>query len=309
MPNYYSSQVIMKQRFSFLLLAFLFSSGCKDFDINTEIRDNCQPANNVIKKVLFIGYDGCRTDAMLQANTPAIDSIMVHGFVNLHCDVGRYTQSVPSWASILHGVWANKHCSTSNEFGDENYTAYPDLFHYLKLANPSYSLATITHWGDFLRITSQEDYAQYVDSDAEVDDAAIDLLNTCTPDVLLLHFDDMDGAGHSSGFSPDNPEYIEAIEQNDAFTANIMEVIYEREQFLNEEWLVVLATDHGGIGTGHTGEQDHDEVRFTFLVVRVPGHSRIDLDEASNTDVMPTIFDYLDIEIQDSWELDGVSVF
>ena len=39
-----------------------------DLGFEEEVKTDCKPGTNPVKKVLFIGYDGCRTDAMLAAN-------------------------------------------------------------------------------------------------------------------------------------------------------------------------------------------------------------------------------------------------
>ncbi len=296
----------MKKEILFSLFCIVLSlTSCKENRL--DVRTDCVNGQSQ-KKVLFIGLDGCRTDALLAANTPALDSLMNQAVVSLHCDRGAHTVSVPGWSTLLHGVNPDKHSLTSNSFRGNNYKRYPDLFHYINLYHSDLSLATITHWADFLRITTFEDYANFFKTDEKVKDDAIRLIENCTPDVLLLHFDDIDGAGHNKGFAPNIPEYIQSIEYNDQLTQEIMEVIYQREATLNEEWLVIVATDHGGNGTGHGGQDDLEETRFVFLIVRTPQQSRVDIPSSHNVDVMPTILEYLQIPINDDWDLDGRSL-
>ncbi len=295
----------MKKNYSlFLFFVIIIISSCKE----TKTPRICKEGISPIKKVLFIGLDGCRTDAFLQANTPALDALTEEAYVSLYCDRGPHTVSVPGWSSLLHGVWPEKHGLTENSFKNSNYKNYPDVFCYLDQHDSDFNLASITHWFDFLKITTNEDYANSFNSDEKAKNKAIDLIETCTPDVLLIHLDDIDHAGHGYGYSPDIPEYLESIEKNDRQVGEIMEVIYQREQELNEEWLVIVATDHGGVGTGHGGQDDIEETRFVFLIARTPNQNRIDLPTANNTDVMPTILDYLNIPIQTDWDLDGESL-
>ena len=286
-------------------------SACEDEDVLSpeEIITECHQGVSPVRKVLFIGIDGCRTDALIAAASPAIDSLMAHGYVNLHCDRGPYTVSAPGWSTLLHGVYPDKHGVTSNDFTGREYGIYFDLFKYLRAANSEYSLATVSHWDNFLRITSNENYAQPVGSDVEVKTQALYLLQSCTPDVLLLHFDDIDHTGHDSGFSPDHAAYIASIQVTGVHIAAIMEAIELREQNMGEEWMVIVVTDHGGVGTGH-GDQDNEDVtRFVFSIVRLPGIARIDLPVASNVDIMPTVLDYMNVPIDANWDLDGVSLF
>lgn len=47
------------------------------------------------------------------------------------------------------------------------------------------------------------------------------------------------------------------------YANSILNAVEEREKNYNEEWLVVFANDHGGLGTGH-GEQTLEE-RTTWI--------------------------------------------
>lgn len=297
--------------FSFLSSSLLFHSACKkEEELNPdEIKSNCRNGVSLVHKVLFIGIDGCRTDALLAAKSSAFDSLMAHAYVNLHCDRGPYTVSAPGWSTLLHGVFPAKHGVTSNDLCHLNYGMYHDLFYYMRQANPDFSLAEVSHWDNFLRLTTNEDYAQNVATDAEVKDKALYLLQSCVPDVLLLHFDDIDHTGHQSGFSPDNSDYINSIVQTGYYTAEIMQRIQSRELIYGEEWMVIVVTDHGGSGTSHGGQDDVDVTRYVFEIVRLPGIIRTDIPTAANVDIMPTILKYMNVLVEPSWALDGSPLF
>jgi len=274
-----------------------------------EIKTNCIQGVSSVKKVLFIGIDGCRTDALLAAHSPALEGLMEQGLVNFHTDRGPYTVSCPGWSTLLHGVWPDKHGVTSNNISNLNYGKFHDLFYYMRQHNPGYSLATISNWDNFLRLTSNEDYAQPVNSDAEVKDKALYVLNNCTPDVLLLHFDKVDEEGHNSGFSPQNPYYLHAIQEVGDYVQTIMGTIHYREQTFGEQWMVVVATDHGGSGTRHGGQDELSETRYVFQILKVPGQPHSELANARNVDILPSIFKYMDIQVDSSWEWDGIPLF
>ena len=297
-----------------LVISFLISiilSACdKDIKFNpNELRTECLSGVSAVQKVLFIGIDGCRTDALIAAQSPALDSLMAHAYVNLHCDRGPFTVSWPGWSTLLHGVFPDKHGVTSNDFPASNFGQYPDIFYYLRKANPNFSLSVVSNWASFLVITSHENYAQAVSTDLEVKESAIHLLNSCTPDVLLLHFDEVDATGHESGFSPSNPEYLASIRQTGNYIAEIMEEIELREQTYGEQWLVFVVTDHGGKGKSHGGQDDLVETRFVFEIARLPNQTRVDVPIANNTNVMPTILKYMGVSIDSTWGLDGVALF
>jgi len=67
-----------------------------------------------IKKVLLIGIDGCRADALELANTPTIDNLIANGVYSPDALNDDITISGPGWSAILCGVWSGKHLSVDN---------------------------------------------------------------------------------------------------------------------------------------------------------------------------------------------------
>jgi hypothetical protein len=145
--------------FLFLVLFVGLVSSCGDkFQPKKEIRTDCVLGSEPIRKVLFIGWDGVRTDALIAAQTPCIDSLLIHSYYNWSTDRGEHTVSVPGWSTILHGVWPAKHGLTDNTFSSNNYKTYGDIFTLAKQVKPNLSVATLSNWDDFLRITEMENY-------------------------------------------------------------------------------------------------------------------------------------------------------
>jgi predicted AlkP superfamily pyrophosphatase or phosphodiesterase len=85
--------------------------------------------------VIFIGWDGVRSDALQLANTPNLDSLIGHSIHSFHVDRGPHTVSTPGWSTILHGVWPEKHGLTENSFRKNRYETYPDIFIYCVVLN------------------------------------------------------------------------------------------------------------------------------------------------------------------------------
>jgi predicted AlkP superfamily pyrophosphatase or phosphodiesterase len=293
------------------IFSLFISVSCGDkFQPKKEIRTDCTIGSEPTRKVLFVGWDGVRTDALLAANTPCIDSLLHHSYYNWNTDRGDYTVSVPGWSTILHGVWPSKHGLTDNTFGTNQYSQFPDLFTLAKRLKPNLSVANLSNWDDFLRITENENYAQRYDSDMDLKNDAIKVLNSCTPDIMVLHFDNPDAFGHDSGFSPTNQPYLDAIALSDTYLAEIMHVIKQREASLNEEWLVVISTDHGGEGTGHGNQYDLPQTRYVWSILRRPDLiTSTELSNVNSVDLLPTMLNWLNIPMQASWNLDGVVLF
>ena len=164
----------------------------------------------ISKKVLIIGIDGCRSDALELANTPTIDNLILNGVYSPDALNDDITISGPGWSAILCGVWSDKHLSVDNSFVGTDYTNYPPLFKRIEEFNSDLNTVSICNWNPINDHIVQNfaDYKLNVSSDADVSSEACTYLATNEPDIMFLHFDDIDHAGHSHGFSPDVSQYI-----------------------------------------------------------------------------------------------------
>ncbi len=215
------------------------------------------------KKVLLIGIDGCRADALELANTPTIDNLIANGIYSPDALNDDITISGPGWSAILCGVWSDKHLSVDNSFVGTDYTNYPPLFKHIEDFDANLHTVSICNWNpinDYI-VQNYADYKLNVSSDADVSLEACNYLSANNPDMMFLHFDDVDHEGHSYGFSPTVSQYITAIEGVDALLAPIMQSISQRPNYANEDWLVLITSDHGGVGTSHGGTSiEHQNV-------------------------------------------------
>ena len=70
--------------------------------------------------------------------------------------------------------------------------------------------------------------------------AVVEHLMNADPDVVFVHFDDIDAAGHRYGFetyTDHHPEYINAIEETDGNIGDILDALKNRSK--EEEWMVI----------------------------------------------------------------------
>lgn len=111
-----------------------------------------QPAATRTKKVLIIGIDGTRPDALKKAETPHLDSLIKDGAFTDSAEIlgERYqendTISGPGWSSILTGVWADKHGVHDNSFKGRNYELFPHFFKHLKRQRPDATTVSLVSW-------------------------------------------------------------------------------------------------------------------------------------------------------------------
>ena len=168
-------------------------------------------------RVLIIGIDGLRPDCLESAETPAIDALISDGLYSPDALNNDITYSGPGWSGMLCGVWSDAHGVTGNNFIGSNFDDFPSYMKRLESEYPNLNTYSFCHWSpinDYI-LASDVDEALNTTSDAEVSDAAVDILQNDNPHAIFLHFDEVDGAGHGYGFNPNVPEYISKIEDTD----------------------------------------------------------------------------------------------
>ncbi len=271
------------------------------------------------RRVLVVGIDGCRPDALLAADTPHLQALIDEGVLTTEAYAGgallgntnQATSSGPGWSSILTGVWRDKHGVFDNSFAGNRFDQHPHFYHRLKQAEPEAFLASIVSWNPIdtsivAPATTSTSYrtkgigANYAIRDEWVRDDAVRLLRDDDPDVLFLHFDQVDGAGHADGFSIGVPSYLQAISKVDALLGDVLAAIEARPHRAREEWLVLVTTDHGGLGTTHGGQSS--EEREIFLLASGDTTASLTLKATpGHTAIPPTVFAFLGVPIDSPW--------
>jgi predicted AlkP superfamily pyrophosphatase or phosphodiesterase len=219
------------------------------------------------KKLIIIGIDGCRPDALLKADTPNIDSLMKDGAYTMDAITNSCSISGPCWTSMQTGVWHDKHCVLNNEFDNMNVNDFPHIFNYLKKMNPALKTASIANWGPVSTPMNKEDgdiITSFEDDGLVVEE--VKRVITCeNPDAVFIQLDNMDHVGHAVGYGPEYPEYQNALNKMDIFVGQIVNAVKSGKNYSNEEWLIIVATDHGGIEKRHGGESVEELTIFYIL--------------------------------------------
>jgi predicted AlkP superfamily pyrophosphatase or phosphodiesterase len=292
------------------------------------------------KKVLFIIADGIPASELEKASKPAFDAIINKG-AYLPCYVGGEkggltqspTISAVGYNSLLTGTWTNKHGVVDNAIKNPNYN-YPTIFKVFKEAYPNKKIGVFSTWldnrtklvGDGLTQTNylQVDYhrdgyeldtvqfphdkkAWYIHLiDEKVVAEASHVIKDSAPDMSWVYLEYTDDMGHKYGKSP---ELDTAISMLDKQIGSIMQAVNFREKNFNEEWLVIITTDHGRdaqTGKDHGGQSDSE--RNTWLVINKKPAKEV--EKTAIVDIFPTIATYMDIKLpaQVTQALEGVSL-
>ncbi len=207
--------------------------------------------SRVKRRVLVIGLDGVRSDALAIATTPTIDRLVAEGAWTFDASTQRSTiaKSAPGWASILTGVDADKHGIQDN--GDFD-SRDPTFLTFLERGRRAgLRPGVVTNWIGILTLVedaAEADLGLWIPVDQVVATRVAETVVEGELDVLFAHLDEVDAAGHASGFDPTNPAYLSEIEEKDTQIGLMLDAVESR---VGEEWAVFITTDHGGEGMDH----------------------------------------------------------
>jgi hypothetical protein len=150
--------------------------------------------------------------------------------------------------------------------------------------------------------------SKYLDNiDESVTRHAVAAIKNDAPDLSWVYLEYTDDMGHAFG---DSPEFVNAIKEADRRVGAIWQAIQYRQQQFNEEWLLVVTTDHGRTaknGKGHGGQSDRE--RSSWLYTNAKGlNEQFHAPQASVADIMPSIARFMDIRVpaDNAREVDGI---
>ncbi len=257
------------------------------------------------RHALVIGVDGLDGDELARLNTPTLDLLRRHALwtntatTQLTAD----TLSGPGWTSVLTGVEAADHGVTANaDYADRN----PDFLTFLaRLAAAGVPSAVAFQWDDLFEIVEPDSYEEAVSGDMTVVTEGMErLLLGGEEQLYFVHLDDVDHAGHASGFSADSAEWVAAVTDVERSIDRFLAALAARPAIAEEQWLIVLTADHGGSGTTH-GDRTPDN-QTVPLIVAGPAVPPGVIGTGSHLDVHPTLLRHFGLD-PSAWALDGVS--
>lgn len=237
------------------------------------------------QKTLLIGIDGLLLNrGLASGKAPFLKKRKENSFYT-EIRIDSITISGPSWSTILTGATNEQHQVFDNDFVGHQLHLYPDILTRASLLNPQLRTFAAAGWLPLLDPASPApiirerkedqfdgrhkvffkdgDLLGYETVDAEVAEFAEHYISSEGPDLSFVYFSQVDEFGHKHGTVKE--PYFEALGRVDQLVKKLHKVIEDRTRIFNEEWLVVITTDHGHLDEGgHGGESDQE--RSSFLI-------------------------------------------
>ncbi|MCX5062691.1 alkaline phosphatase family protein [Streptomyces sp. NBC_00201] len=288
-------------------------------------------------KVLVVGMDGLRFDRLTRSpsTAPVLHGLMAtgahgtsllpYGEVNGQAENGpstsmAYTDSGPGWSSVLTGVWPDRHGVTGNDFTGSDYARYPDFLSRAVAVRPGLRTASAVSWPELVhrgtlgpaigrRVHYDGESDGYETADRLVARTATRWLAEEDPDVVFVYFGATDEAGHDTG--PLSPAYDRAVLTQDTHLGRLLEAIDARRADparADEQWTVLVTTDHGHLDTGGHGGDTPAEQEVFVILAEPSGAGATRLDSPCLVDIAPTVLACLGIPVNPAWGLQGRSL-
>jgi predicted AlkP superfamily pyrophosphatase or phosphodiesterase len=259
-------------------------------------------------KSLVVCFDGWRADAAGSAVTPTVERLATGawkpGYRAFFTTTARVIDDAPSVSgpnhtAILTGLTARRSGVVSNADGELAGVQAPDYLRLLERRDPAAVTMKLAAWPPDGRIPSGADVVAIAPDATIVDRAAAALAGDV--DALFLFLDGPDAAGHDEGFA--SAAYTRAVTDADAALARLLAVVAARPSFGDEDWQIVVTTDHGGVERDHGGSSAV-ETTIPFLVAS--RETPLAAEAVRNVDVAPTVLAHFGIDPV-TLGLDGVA--
>ncbi len=240
------------------------------------------------KKAVIIGFDGARADALVpivksnydkyinRAKYSALEELKSQGGIFLSYtggdkDCKQETSTPQGWAAMLTGEWAK----VTGVYSPRDVLTNTDtvLTEFAKKGKKSVFNAI---WGPHFDTTYKEEirkakeqnlpveFNRIEDNDDILTEKMIKSVTTDDCDISFCIFELPDHTGHETkqGFWNGNPQYVKAVTECDKNAYKIINAIKARKTYNDEDWLIIISSDHGGHRTTHGRQFYSDKMIF-----------------------------------------------
>lgn len=240
------------------VLGILGFAGCKKYENPPAVYQELKKITTAQRKVLVISIDGLtgtELKAVAPANITTLEKNAKYSYNTL-----KTNSDAAGWVSMLTGTGFSKHQISNDNFervqtGIDDHApivSYRNVFDYVTQYK-SVKTAFITPWGNLRGYMRNADFLPQVSTDLAVKDSTVSILtNQVSLGTIFVNFREVIAAGANGGYVASNPNYKNAILKADEYVGNIITALKARKNYSDEEWLVVITSNHGGSSANPT---------------------------------------------------------
>ncbi len=265
-----------------------------------------------VEHVFIIGLDGFSAAAVRNGvEMPALRGLMAEGAYTLEARSILPSSSAANWASMFMGASSEIH--GYNTWGSkvpdfpsrvvERGGIFPNIFGEVRDADANAEIGLAYEWGTIKNLTDTTAFNsinQYASADGQhlaIVDSSLKYIKEQKPNLFVISFDQPDGAGHKYGWS--SKEYLAKLTQLDGYIAQFIDAI--KQAGIADRSLVIVTSDHGGIGNGHGGiTMDEMQIPVVLWGAGVKPNHRIE-ESVMIYDVAATVLSAKHIEQPQVW--------
>ena len=263
----------------------------------------------LVPKALVVMLDGMRADVVGNGFASNMKRLAdgkwragYHGAWTLCANTLRdgTTESAPNHVAIATGMTAGRTGIDSNFDLIRHGTETDKIPTWLaRLAKERRGLKALHIFGWYADLRLSPDYGvQFIfDRDnANARTLSKMMRDDDAPDAVMWYVDLPDHAGHRHGYYPYSEQYQEAVRESDRHVGEVLSAIAARPTFAEEDWLIVVTSDHGGWERAH-GHMSTQCYTVPLIVAgrrvaqgRIPGVPH-------NYDVAPTVLAHFGVDV------------
>lgn len=265
----------------------------------------CSSGNHSVpnRQAIVLGIDGLRFDAVTDQHMPFLSALRqlpeAHWqLLDVSDGMRQRTYSAPSWVSLLTAQPAPEHHVYDNSRRRPVEAA--TLFERLQANNRQAGTLFATDWPQLYELLADRLAALPPGTSSVgvlVDDAAVESWfasnwAACQPTLSFVHLNEVDDAGHDATFDPSDADYAAALVATDERVKRMLENVWASDQGgdASGSRLVVVVSDHGGVGDHHGGFQR--EEREVPLLILAPAGTHLPVMQ-SLADVGTVVLEFL----------------
>ena len=221
----------------------------------------------------------------------------------------------------------DQHNVRDNRFLGAHFQAYSHFMRRIKEVHPSAWCGSFVDWPpihQFIADGSRAGGVEFLDAkftatpdasihfrdnpekDIQVRNEALKALTTQNPDVIFAYFGQVDEFGHGAidsraSFSPDSAIYLHAIGLVDSHIGELVRAMRARPSYADEDWLILISTDHGGKGNSHGGDSEMERNIWMIAEGAHLDKTALTTKPVPQTAMVPLIYKHLGITARAEW--------